>query len=107
VEGRDAARALHGRLVLAEAHALAALPAGQHYWFELVGCEVFAEDGVALGRIRELWDPGPHDVLVVERAAGGDLLLPAVDAWLLDVDTAKRRVVVRLPPPGKAPSGPG
>jgi 16S rRNA processing protein RimM len=107
VKGRDAAQALRGRLVLAEARRLAALPAGQHYWYELVGCEVLGEDGRSLGRVRELWDPGPHDVLVVERPNGGDLLVPAADAWLLDVDVATRRVVVRLLPFAEDPAARG
>jgi 16S rRNA processing protein RimM len=95
---RDAAQALRGLLVLGEPEHLDALPPGDHYWYELVGCEVVDEQGRRLGRVRELWDTGAHDVLVVEREAGADVLVPAVDEWLRQVDPEGRRVVVHLLP---------
>lgn len=95
---REAAEALRGLLVLAEPSHLAALPEGDHYWFELVGCEVLDEAGRSLGRVRELWDTGAHDVLVVEREGAEDLLVPAAREWLRQVDPAGRRVVVHLQP---------
>lgn len=95
---RDAAQALRGLLVLGEASLLHALPPGDHYWYELVGCEVVDEGGRRLGRVRELWDTGAHDVLVVEREGAADVLVPAVDEWLHRVDTEARRVVVHLLP---------
>jgi 16S rRNA processing protein RimM len=95
---RDAAEALRGLLVLGESSHLDALPPGDHYWYELVGCEVVDEGGRPLGRIRELWDTGAHDVLVVEREGDADLLVPAVDEWLKQVDPEARQVVVHLLP---------
>jgi 16S rRNA processing protein RimM len=95
---RDAAEALRGLLVLGEASHLDVLPPGDHYWYELVGCEVWDEEGRRLGRIRELWDTGAHDVLVVEREGGTDLLVPAVDEWLHRIDPESRQVVVHLQP---------
>ncbi len=98
VKDRDAAEALRGLLVLGEPSHLEVLPPGDYYWYELVGCEVLDEGGRRLGRIRELWDTGAHDVLVVEREGGADLLVPAVDEWLRRVDPEARQVVVRLLP---------
>ncbi len=95
---RDAAEALRGLLVLGEPSHLDVLPPGEHYWYQLVGCEVVDEGGRRLGRVRELWDTGAHDVLVVEREGSADLLVPAVDEWLQRVDPEARRVVVHLLP---------
>lgn len=98
VKDRDAAEALRGLLVLGEPSHLEVLPPGDHYWYELVGCEVVDEGGRRLGRIRELWDTGAHDVLVVEREGGADVLIPAAGEWLHRVDPEARRVVVHLLP---------
>jgi 16S rRNA processing protein RimM len=99
VADRDAAAALRGALVVGDAERLAPLPAGEHYWFELVGCRVEAEGGRALGTVREIWETGAHDVLVVEDEAGRKHLIPAAEAFLRRVDPAAGRIVV-APVPG-------
>lgn len=106
VADRDAAEALRGALVLGDAAALPALAPGDHYWFELLGCEVETTDGVALGRVREIWETGAHDVLVVADPGGGDHLIPAVDAFVKEVDRAARRIRIE-PVPGLLREGGG
>jgi tRNA (guanine37-N1)-methyltransferase len=93
VADRSAAEALRGCLVLADAALLPKLPPGEYYWYELVGCRV-EEGGRELGTIREIWETGAHDVLVVEGDDGARRLLPATRELLKEVDTAGRRVVV-------------
>lgn len=98
VSGREAAEELRGRLVLGEPAHLEPLPEGEHYWFELIGCEVFGSDGRRLGTVREIWETGAHDVLVVEREQGEPLLVPTADPLLGEVDVGERRIVVELLP---------
>lgn len=92
VEGRDAAEALRGRLVLIEASALPPPPAGEVYGYQLVGCQVELPSGESVGRVRELWDAPAQDVLVVVGADGRDRLIPLALARELDV--AARRIVI-------------
>jgi 16S rRNA processing protein RimM len=92
VEGRDAAEALRGRLVLIEASALPPAPAGEVYGYQLVGCQVELPSGESVGRVRELWDAPAQDVLVVAGADGRDRLIPLALARELDV--AARRIVI-------------
>jgi 16S rRNA processing protein RimM len=98
IHSREAAQALGGLLVIADAAELEALPPGEHYWYELVGCRVEAAGGQAVGIVRELWNPGAHDVLVVERGDGRDVLIPAVPEFLREVDVGEGRVVVEAIP---------
>jgi 16S rRNA processing protein RimM len=49
--------------------------------------------------VRELWETGAHDVLVVEEGGGRVHLIPAAEAFLRLVDPAARRIVID-PPPG-------
>jgi 16S rRNA processing protein RimM len=92
VEGREAAEALRGRLVLIEASALPPAPPGEVYWYQLVGCRVELPSGESVGHVRELWDAPAHDVLVVVGADGRDRLIPVALARELDV--AARRIVI-------------
>jgi 16S rRNA processing protein RimM len=57
--------------------------------------EVVDAGGNALGRIEEVLDTGANDVYIV-RSAEGELLLPAIDSVVKDVDVAGRRMVVEL-----------
>ena len=96
IETREAAAALSGLLVLGDASHLEPLPAGEHYWYEWIGCAVEASDGRKLGIVKELWETGAHDVLVVEDEAGRQLLLPAVVLMELGGAAARRRVVIEV-----------
>jgi ribosomal 30S subunit maturation factor RimM len=49
--------------------------------------------------VREIWETGAHDVLVVEDLDGRDHLIPAVDAFVKEVDRAARLVRIE-PVPG-------
>jgi 16S rRNA processing protein RimM len=97
IETREAAAALAGLLVLGDPSHFETLPAGEHYWYEWIGCVVFASDGRKLGTVKELWAAGAHDVLVVEDQAGRELLLPAARALLREVDVENRRIVIEVP----------
>jgi 16S rRNA processing protein RimM len=102
LEGRDAAEAAKGCLVLAAASELPELPEGEYYGYQLLGCRVEGEDGRAVGTVREIWETGASDLLVVEDGAGARHLLPT--ALLRRVDTAERRLVMELLP-GLLPDG--
>ena len=98
IDSREGAAALTGLCVIGDAAHLERLPAGEHYWFEWIGCAVSTDDGRALGRVKEIWDAGAHDVLVVaEEETGRELLLPVVRALLREVDVAARRIVIEVP----------
>jgi 16S rRNA processing protein RimM len=97
IESRDAAEAVAGLLVAADARHLEPLPDGEFYCFELVGCAVEAADGRLLGTLRAHWDTGGHGVLVVEGSQGEEVLLPAAEPLLREVDLVRRRIVIEVP----------
>lgn len=94
IADRDAAEALRGSVVLVEADDLEPLGDDDFYWHELIGCTVETEAGDEVGVVRELWDTGRHDVLVVEGGPGGQVLIPTVREIMTRVDRAARRIVV-------------
>lgn len=71
-----------------------ALPADTYYIFELVGCRVEDETGEVLGQIEEVLEMPSADVYVV-RGERGEILIPAVADYIVEVDTAGQRVTVR------------
>lgn len=67
-------------------------PAEEDAWysFQLVGLAVVEDGGRALGRVAEVQPGVANDVLALDSG----LLLPFVDACVLDVDLAAGRIVV-------------
>ena len=103
VDDRDGAEALRGRQVIGEAGHLEPLAPGEYRWYELVGCRVYRADepetpDALLGTVREIWETGAHDVLVVENEEGQRHLLPAAQAFLREVDPAGQRILYRVIP---------
>lgn len=70
--------------------ALPALGEGSYYVFELVGLDVFSEDGAPLGRVVDVLERPANDVLELE----GGALLPLVRACVLEVDLEAGRMVI-------------
>lgn len=58
---------------------------------DLMGLPVFEEDGTPLGPIRDILSTPAHEILVV-----GEILIPAVEAFITEIDLEKGRVYVRL-----------
>ena len=98
IADRSAAEALRGAGVWIESVQLAVLPAGEYWAFQLIGCEVEDGAGRSIGRVREIRGTGAQDILVVDGAGGAEHLIPAVREWWREVDLARRRIVVELPP---------
>ena len=94
ITGREAVRDLVGLLVTAPASVLPPLPEGEFYWYELVGCRVESASGESVGTVREIWETGAHDVLVVEDEGGQRRLVPTAARIMTEVDLADRRIVV-------------
>jgi 16S rRNA processing protein RimM len=94
VADRSAAEGLKGRLVAGEMEHLSPLPKGEFYWHELIGCRVESSGGRAIGTVKEIWETGAHDVLVVEGEDGRRCLVPTARDLMKEVDVETGRIVV-------------
>jgi 16S rRNA processing protein RimM len=73
---------------------------------DLLGFEVWLEDGSQLGVLEDIWYTGANDVYVV-RGSRGEWLLPAIDQVVQELDVKGRRITVRLLPGLQPTPGPG
>ncbi len=88
---RSAAEALKGLLVELDRADFPRTAAGEYYWVDLIGCAVYGQRGVALGRVVSLDDHGAHAILVVHDGEV-ERLIPFVEAYLVNVDLDSRRI---------------
>ncbi len=98
VGDRESAQRLRGRLVVADASGLEALPDGEYYSYQWIGCRVEDAQGRPIGTLREIWPTGAVDVLVVEGDDGTRQLIPAAQEKLRAVDLEARRIAIEIPP---------
>ena len=96
IDSRDAAEELRGALLEVPENELTPLPEGQYYQFQVLGLEVRTPEGDLLGRLVEVLSTGANDVYVV-RGGSKELLIPAIDDVVKEVDVAGGRLVVELP----------
>ena len=98
VEGREAVARLIGLIVTSPATLLPELPAGEFYWYELIGCQVESESGEQVGSVREIWETGAHDVLVVEGGDGSQHLISTARELVPEIDPEAGRIVIESLP---------
>jgi 16S rRNA processing protein RimM len=86
--------ARRGQLVRVDREAMPPLPQGEHYHYQLIGLDVVDVDGRPLGRLAEIVETGANDVYVVI-GPEGELLLPAIEEVVHEVDLEAGRIVVK------------
>ena len=68
----------------------------EYFIADLIGVEVFDEDGKALGKVKDVIQTGANDVYIVEMKDGGEVLLPAIKECILSVDMEEQRMEVHM-----------
>lgn len=97
VRSRAEAEALKGASVHVHRADVAAPAAGEWFQGDLVGLEARTPEGVSLGQVTAVWNTGPVPNLVIQDAAGTELLVPFIDDYVPEVDVENGRLVVRPP----------
>lgn len=97
VDTRKEALLLRGAYLQALERDLKPLPDGEYYRFQLLGLGVRSLDGRDLGRVTDVLSTTQHDVYVVE-GPHGEVLIPAVDDVVSNVDLAAGIITVELIP---------
>lgn len=94
---RNAAEELRGQLIQIPMQEAIPLEEEEYYHFQMIGVEVFTEEGERLGRVAEVIDTKANDVYVV-RGPRGELLIPAIEEVVQELDVEGRRMVVHILP---------
>ncbi len=74
------------------------LEEGVYYIVDLIGLEVYTDEGVLLGNVDDIFNTGSNDIYVVKDGKGKQILLPGIPDVIKDVDLEKGRITVHLIP---------
>ncbi|MEY3725370.1 MAG: hypothetical protein RLZZ365_1305 [Pseudomonadota bacterium] len=80
IDNRDSALALKGQTVLLPRKAFPTPEEDTYYWVDLIGCEVYNEQGTHLGIIEDMAEFGAHPIMTI-----GSELIPFVPAIVKSV----------------------
>jgi 16S rRNA processing protein RimM len=72
------------------------LPAGEYYHHQLIGLPVVTDEGQKLGFLAEILSNAANDVYVVRPEQGPEILLPAIESVILDIDLPQGEIRVHL-----------
>lgn len=70
------------------------LPEGSYYQFEIIGLDVYLENGARLGRIESIMETGSNDIYVVKED-GKEFLIPALASVVIEINLPERRMTIR------------
>jgi 16S rRNA processing protein RimM len=94
IDDVDLAKNFVGCKVLIPGDMFKELPQGEYYWRDIIGLDVYTEEGILLGHIESIFPTGSNDVYVCKGER--EILLPAIADVILNIDIKKRIMTVRL-----------
>jgi len=92
----EAVQHLVGSDVLIPYADLPELAEDEFYWYQLQGVQVTDRTRGELGVLEELLETGAHDIYVV-KGRFGEVMIPAVSQFIVEVDPESGRMTVDLP----------
>jgi 16S rRNA processing protein RimM len=95
VDDRDAADVLREQYIMVALEDAIPLDDDEFYLFQAIGLAVYTDDGESLGAVVDVLETGANDVYVVQ-GPRGEVLLPAIDECIVDVDIDAGKMTVHL-----------
>ena len=63
----------------------------------MTGLSVFDEQGNALGELTDVLQTGSNDVYAIKLLDGKELLIPAIESFVKQIDMNARKMIVVVP----------
>ncbi|MEE1042348.1 MAG: ribosome maturation factor RimM [Clostridia bacterium] len=89
------AELLKGKIIYANEDEMPPLPEGVYYLKDIVGLLVYEGDKF-IGEITDWIETGANNVYIIKRPKGKDLLIPAIDSVIKEIDIENKKMSVTL-----------
>ena len=95
IDDRDTAAAYLEKNIWVRSELLEPLPAGEYYWFQLIGLDVYDCQDNHIGKVKDLMETGANDVLIVTSEGKQEHLIPYLrDQVIKSIDLGAGRIMV-------------
>ncbi len=71
---------------------------GQYFIADLIGLEVYTDEGKLLGKVDNIYNTGANDIYIVKDELGKQVLLPGIKEVIKQVDLENEKIIVHLIP---------
>ena len=95
VDDRNQIEELRDQLISSDVD-LGSLAPGEYHFQQLIGCEVFQQNGELIGKVDEIVKLPGQDLLSVNRA-GAQVLIPMVKQIIIEINVLAKKIVVNPP----------
>lgn len=72
------------------------LEENEYYYFEIIGCEVFSEEGEKIGSISEILETGANDVWEVKADNGKKHYIPYIEDIVKEIDIEEKKITIHV-----------
>ena len=97
ITSMDEVELLRGQNVVVNTKDLPPLEQGRFYVADLIGFAVVTLENEDVGKLSDVITTGSNDVFVVKNTVGKEIMIPAIDTHIKEIDTKSRTIKVVLP----------
>ena len=97
ITSMDEVELLRGQNVVVNTKDLPPLEQGRFYVADLIGFAVVTLENEDVGKLSDVITTGSNDVFVVKSTSGKEIMIPAIDTHIKEIDTRSRTIKVVLP----------
>lgn len=70
------------------------LDENEFYYYEIIGCKVFKDEGTLIGTVIEILTPGANDVWVVKTPQNKEVLIPYIESVVKIINIEEKKIVI-------------
>lgn len=92
----DEAETLRNMYLLVKREDLGELPEGVFYIADLIGLDVYTDEGEFLGKVDDIYSTGANDIYVIKDELGKQKLLPGIPDVIQQISLEDAKITVHL-----------
>ena len=69
---------------------------GEYFIADLIGLEVYTDNGELLGKVDDIYNSGSADIYVIKNELGKQILLPGIKDVIKEIDVDNEKIIVHL-----------
>lgn len=96
IEDMNMAEKLKGCYLKIKREEARKLPNDTYFIADLIGLNVYTEDGILLGKVDDIYNNKSNDIYVIKDELGKQILLPAIKDVIKHIDIENEKITVHL-----------
>lgn len=96
IDDRNEVEAFRGLDLLVDRENAVELEEGEYFICDIIGFKVVTDEGEDFGSLEDVMETGANDVYVVKTKDGKEVLLPAIDECILDINMDEEKILVHV-----------